>query len=90
MLSILSILLLFNSGCAQKQPQVAPPIEVVSSFSYCPSPEKPELPKLDGDSHIGSKQNSKILMEIILDMSHYIKGLENTVKCYENQSVKED
>lgn len=93
---LLSLLLLTTSlvfsGCATKEikPTEKIVIEKVYVYEKCVKSVPPTYKKLEQNSHIGSAYNVNILLENLTFMDDYIKSLESTVYCYENQSKEKN
>ena len=83
-LLLIALIALFSFGCAQKQ--AAPPINP-AAFE-CPGPFRPELALLDDTLPRDNFENIKILLLRDDVVRQYIKGLEDTIACYENQTRK--
>jgi len=69
---------LCSLGCTKPLYTVIPPLE-------CPPAVKPILPQLN-DDYLDTIENGKILAQRDDYLRQYIKSLEDTISCYEQQT----
>lgn len=79
------IVLIILSGCSHSTPK--PQITKIQHYyESCPKQDRPNLPILNKNKHLGSKENLQSISDMIIILSNYAKSLENTINCYESQS----
>lgn len=75
------------SGCAKPAEQQ---IVMAPAAVICPAPARPELPRIDGALPLDGPANIDALMTRDDMMRQYIRGLEATVDCYQEQTRETD
>lgn len=81
---VISISLLTSFGCVRTVKEVEY-VKVVETLPDCPRPNRPQLPRLYTNQHIGSKKNISTIDDVIHSLYSYSLQLESTVNCYENR-----
>lgn len=66
-------------GCAK-----ADPLLIVSP--YCPKPDVPTLPVINGNLYFDSFENVEVFMLRDDSLRIYIDGLRETIRCYEKMN----
>lgn len=80
-LLLLGLTVLYNFGCTKTS--------LVYEYN-CPSPPKPELPKLDEKKYIEDPINIEILMYRDDIMRLYINALQETIICYDDVAKQKE
>ncbi len=75
------------SGCAKPAAQQ---IVMAPAAVICPAPARPELPRIDGALPLDGPANIEALMTRDDLLRQYIRGLEATVGCYQEQTRETD